>query len=136
MGRILTAVGALEAREKVVAPTTRMEFLGNVVDTIKMTLEVAEYRVEELTNLVCEWKNMNKFTLKQLQSLIGKLAFVTNCVRPGRIFLSRLLKVLREFPVAERSLPMQKEMLNDLQWWEHFLPRFDGSLNTLATGLP
>ena len=32
--RILTAVGMEEAQHKTVVPTTRMEFLGNTVDTV------------------------------------------------------------------------------------------------------
>lgn len=35
------------------------------------------------------------FTRRQLQSLLGKLSFVTACVRSGQIFVSRLLNCLR-----------------------------------------
>ena len=33
--------------------------------------------------------------LKELQSLLGKLNFVSQCVHPGRIFVNRLLNWLR-----------------------------------------
>ena len=33
---------------------------------------------------------------KELQSLLGKLNHVSQCVRPGRLFVSRLLNWLRE----------------------------------------
>ena len=36
------------------------------------------------------------FTKKQLQSLLGKLSFLTACVKPGIIFMAQLLNSLRE----------------------------------------
>ena len=44
MGQLLFALGAPEAKEKSVKPCTRMEFLGNTVDTVKQTLEVADHQ--------------------------------------------------------------------------------------------
>ena len=41
MTNILQEIGVQEAPEKAIEPTTRMEFLGNTVDTAKMTLEVS-----------------------------------------------------------------------------------------------
>lgn len=41
MKHLLFALGAPEAKEKLVKPCTRMEFLGNTVDTVKQTLEVS-----------------------------------------------------------------------------------------------
>ena len=94
MGRILKSLGVAESEEKSVEPTTRMEFLGNTTDSHSMTLEVSPQRKEELVELLRHWKGKKLFSKKQLQSLIGKLSFVTNCVRAGRIFLSRLIEQL------------------------------------------
>ena len=125
MGRILTSIGVDEAIEKAVPPTTRMEFLGNTVDTIKMTLEVSKNRRVELCNLLQQWCNRDMFTLKQLQTLIDKLSFVTNCIRAGCVFINRLLTVLRRMP-KRGAIPMEQEILLDIKWWMHYLPRFDG----------
>ena len=49
--------------------------------------------------MVESWFRKKKASLKELQSLLGKLHFVSACVRPGRIFVSRLLNWLRSaFP--------------------------------------
>ena len=96
MTNIMKEIGAQEADDKAVTPTTHMDFLGNTVDTVKFTIEVAESRKLELLNLAQQWMGKDWFTKKELQSLVGKLSFVTNCVRSGRIFLSRLLHELRE----------------------------------------
>jgi hypothetical protein len=65
-------------------------------------------------------------TVRELQSLLGKLHFVSSCVRPGRIFVSRLL-------IWIRSLPDDKEYYNiplfakkDLIWRSKFLNILNG----------
>ena len=124
MGKILSSAGVQEATEKAVPPTTRMEFLGNTLDSEKMTIEVSPDRKEELLELLDDWKSRQYFTKKQLQSLIGKLSFVTNCVRPGRIFLSRLIYRLTDCATSGNKL--DQEMVKDIQWWRDYLPDFDG----------
>ena len=125
MGKIMNTIGLQEAEEKSVPPNTRMEFLGNTVDTLRMTLEVSEHRKQELSEILDQSITKEKFTKKQLQSLIGKLSFVTNCIRPGRIFLNRLLAKLRECPEV-RTIQADAEMRRDIAWWRKFLPQFDG----------
>ena len=88
---IFQATGIQEAKDKAVSPTTRMDFLGNTLDTEKLTIEVSENRLLELNQLLKQWKNKKRCNKKQIQSLIGKLSFVTNCVKAGRVFLSRLI---------------------------------------------
>ena len=125
MDRILTSIGIQEAKEKAVPPTTRMEFLGNTVDTVKMTLEVSPDRCKELLNLLKEWKTRRNYSKKQIQSLIGKLSFVTNCVRPGRIFLSRLIQAMTDCP-EKGTVVVNEEIINDIDWWLGYLPSFSG----------
>ena len=126
MGRILSSLQIDEATEKAVPPTTRMEFLGNTVDTVKMTLEVSPERKQELMQLINKWLNRKRLRQKQLQSLIGKLSFVTNCVRPGRLFLSRMIDVLKQC-YKDGKNTITQEFMEDLRWWKEFLPQFDGT---------
>ena len=126
MGRILRSLNVAEADEKAVTPTTRMEFLGNTVDTVKMTLEVSDDRKQELLDLLNNWMRRTVFSKKQLQSLIGKLSFVTNCVQAGRLFLSRLIDQISEAQESRTNI-ITADMRLDMQWWQEFLPSFDGS---------
>ena len=127
MGSIMHSIGAEEAPDKSVEPTTRMEFLGNTVDTIRKTLEVSETRKIELSRLLEQWKSKKWCKKKELQSLIGKLSFVTNCLWAGRIFISRLIDSLAGFAQNEHGrIPVDDEMQKDLQWWRDFLPSFNG----------
>ena len=73
------------------------------------------------------WPQFSTFTRRQLQSLLGKLSFVTACIRPGRIFMSRLLNRLRSLPSKPSRFPVTSDMLPDIDWWLTFLPHFNGS---------
>ena len=124
LGKILVDIGVKEVKDKAVAPTTRMDFLGNMVDAERLTLEVSHERKQELLKLVDKWLIKVTLNKKQLQSLIGKLSFITNCVRPGRIFLARLIQVLKETLNTGVTM-VHPEIRKDLNWWKHFLPTFN-----------
>jgi hypothetical protein len=65
--------------------------IGILVDTVSCTLSITKERRDEISSLVEDWLIRNKCTLKESQSLLGKLHLDSTCVRPGRLFVSRLL---------------------------------------------
>ena len=99
--------------------------LGILVNTAAFTLKVPTTRLEDLLAELPTWPAANFFTKKQLQSLLGKLSFITVCVKPGRIFMAHLLNSLHECKrPASHRYPISATMLLDIQWWLVFLPRF------------
>ena len=68
-------------------PLTSMNCLGILVDTVAFTLEVPATHLTDLQADLTTWQVASFFTKKQLQSLLGKLSFITVCVKPGRIFM-------------------------------------------------
>ena len=68
-----------------------------------MTLEVTPDREVEISLLEESWLKKKKSSLKELQSLLGKLHFIAGCVRPGRIFVSRLLNWLPSDTVGNKQ---------------------------------
>ena len=72
------------------------------------------------------WLSRERFTIKELQSLLGKLSFVIACVHASRIFLSRLLNALWSFPSHAKHQPVTLAMRQDFLWWNTFLPLFNG----------
>ena len=65
-----------------------------------LMMKVTEDRMQELLQELQRWKTRIRFTRKQLESLLGKLQFVSNCVRPGRVMVMRLRNVLTETPMT------------------------------------
>ena len=120
-------LGLQSPPEKDCRPSTRMICLGILVDTEKMLFEVPADRLSDLKTELLQWTQFSTFTRRQLQSLLGKLSFVTACVWPGQIFMSRLLNRLRSLPSKPSRFPVTSDMLSDIDWWLTFLPHFNGS---------
>ena len=90
-----------------------MVCLGIDVDSEEMSLSVPPFRVQELLQELSLWSQRSRYTKKQLQSLLGKLLFVTACVKPGRIFMARLLNNSRSFSTSRSSCPISDDMRAD-----------------------
>ena len=126
LGCLLEACGLEESKEKAIAPTTRMPFLGVDCDTVKLTLEVTPDRVIEILELVESWLKRVTATVREIQSLLGKLQFISSCVRPGRIFVSRLLTWLRTIHSSTQREKIPTFVKKDIVWWSKFLPTYNG----------
>lgn len=107
-------------------PTFEMEFLGNRLNSKTGTISVTPERRVELVNKMSNWNQSTYITRRQLDSIIGKLQFVCNCVRSGRLFLNRLLNFLRKTKIGVRyRLPKQAK--KHLIWWMRCLEKFQGT---------
>ena len=100
-------------------------FLGVMFDTESCTLSLSEERLLEIRDLISDWLDKVEASRKELQSLLGKLNFVASCVRPGRIFISRLLETLRSLNDTGVTL-LSPSFKKDLLWWHKFLPTYNG----------
>ena len=119
-------LGLQASPEKDCPPATTMTCLGIEVDTNTFCLRVPRDRLGDLLLELTHWKARTSYRLKELQSLLGKLSFVTACVKSGRIFMSRLLNNLRAFPSSRRTAVVSHDMKLDIDWWLTFLPLFNG----------
>lgn len=127
LGVLLQKCGIEETLDKSVQPSQIMVFLGVLFNTITMTIEVTPERLVEIKQLVQMWLGKTSATLKQIQSLLGKLNFVAACVRPSRIFVSRLLCWLRSIHGSKLQYHIIPEFVKkDLIWWHRFLPMYNG----------
>ena len=71
------------------------------------------------------WLDKDSATLKEIQSLIGKLSFVCATVRSGRVFIARILEFVKIVKLGQprRILVSMKK---NLCWWDRFLTQFNG----------
>ena len=127
LGKILRDLGLEENIPKACPPSVIQTVLGVVIDTENMTISVTSERMEEIKNLLNKWENKTVCKKKELQSLIGKLCFVCKCVRQSRVFLNRLLEVLRsvDWAVSTR-IKLSTDFFKELKWWSMFMNRFNG----------
>ena len=64
----------------------------------------------------------------ELRQLLGKLSYVSACVRPGRAFMSRLLNALRSCASSPKRTvhPVSDALRADIIWWLYFLSHYNG----------
>ena len=123
--RTLRDVGLHRSAKKSVPPSVIIEFLGNLFNSEKMTIGVTPQRVHELMILLEQWRFKSCTTRRELESLIGKLQFISNCIKSGRLFVSRLLWQLK-FMDRRRSYELSEFARQDIRWWYLYLPTFTG----------
>ena len=121
--QLFLELGLQSSPDKDTLPTHEMSCLGICVNTLNMTLTVPYFHLEELQDLLSSWLNKTHFSKRELQQLLGKLAFVTACVCPGHAFSCRLINKLRSCFVRPRhqQYPVSDAIHGDLVWWKHFL---------------
>ena len=103
-----------------------MTFVGVLLNTQTLTLEITPEGLAEIRLLIIFWLNKSKATLKEVQSLLGKLNFVAACVRSSRVFISRLLQWLKcLYKENKKEYPIPEYAKKDLLWWDTFLPLYN-----------
>ena len=124
---VLEKCGIEEAKNKACPPSTIMTFIGVLFNTEKMTIEVTPERLNEIRILLRDWLSKETASIREIQSLLGKLNFIAACVRPGRIFVSRMLKWLKVLYSKDlQKYHIPPYVKKDILWWYKFLPTYNG----------
>ena len=125
LGQLLEDLGLMENMGKACPPSTIQLVLGVEIDTVKGTISVPDERLREIIELLGEWQGKAYTKKVKLQSLIGKLQFVTKYVRQSRVFLNRMLETLRAMKEKE-SIKLTQSFQKDVRWWLLFIEKFNG----------
>ena len=120
-------IGISLSPEKCVGPTTCLVFLGIELDSIRTTARLPSDKHAELIALLDEWANKRWCKLKKLQLLVGKLSHAC-LVMPLRLTCLRRLPDLLKGHSSKQSrfIRLNKECKLDIDWWQSFLPDWDG----------
>ena len=81
--------------------------------------------MKEFKQLCHSWNDKSSCTKTQLQSLLGSLLYITKCVRPARVFLNRMLTLLKNNHNSAR-IKLNKDFYQDLHWFNTFLQTYSG----------
>ena len=114
------------APDKIVPPTTRIEFLGITLDSQEMTMEIPTDKIEEVAKELDTWLYKTVVTRRETESLLGKLQFIGKCVKPGRVFIARLINWMKDLSrQGKHRIPM--EARKDIAWWARYITQFNGT---------
>ena len=119
-------LGVPVATHKTESPSTRITFLGILVDTESFTLSLPEEKLLCLRCLVQRSIARISFTRREMESLIGHLSHAATVIRPGRLFLRPLFGLLPSVPKPFHYLRLNLSMQADLMWCDLFLRDWNG----------
>ena len=115
-------LGVPFAFDKLIGPVTCIVYLGIEIDSIEQIAKLPADKLSELMSMLDFWCNRRKCTKRELLSLIGKLCFTAKVVRPGRIFLRRLIDLSTSVTELHHHVTLNASAREDIVWWLNFLP--------------
>ena len=119
-------LGVPIAEEKSVGPTTVLIFLGMEIDSNEMIVRIPLQKIEELKEMLIQMAKKKKVTLKELQTLTGKLSFFGRAIRCSRAFLRRFYDAMSGLKKPFHHLRVSNGMKQDIEMWLLFLEDFNG----------
>lgn len=121
----MQTLGVSEATNKTSYPATKMLWIGFWFDTIKMEVRIPEDKIDEVRTLLLQWRGKQKASRKQIQRLLGKLFYISQCCKPARLFVSRMLDTLREAP-HQGMVTLSTDFQKDVSWFVDLMPSYNG----------
>ena len=121
---ICLEVGMPISPEKTFWGTTKLIFLGLLIDTCRRMVFIPTEKVQKAIFMVTDMlqRPSKKTTLRELQSLCGTLNFFGRCIIPARTFTRRLYaKTANKNLKAHHHIRIDSEMRLDLEMWLRFL---------------
>ena len=123
---LFSELGVPIAEDKLVTPTTSIAYLGIEIVSGNMTVRLPAEKLHILKTELLGWTTKNKTTKKDLLSIIGKLAFAAKVVKPGRIFMRRLIDLSTTVNKLHHWISINKEARLDFLWWHSFIESWNG----------
>ena len=129
--KLLRSLGFAINYGKLIPPTTRITFLGIILDSQTMCVELPQEKLCELRSLLNRTLTLKKITKRSLQSLAGKLNWATQCIHGGRFHLRRIIDKITPLRHPGHRTRVTADMRADIIWWLGYMDVFNGSVRML-----
>ena len=133
--QLLNDLGLPINQKKVGAPCRALTCLGICVNLDNNTLSIDETKLQSILDECQKFVSKKHTTKKALQCLLGKLIYVHKCVKPERLFINRMLTLLRK-NAHRNKITLDRDFCKDLNWFLTFLPQFNGITCINKTVIP
>ena len=122
---LITDLGLPLNPDKVQPPSDSIEIMGVEVNAVLKTIAIPQTKLADIVRTVDEFSRKTFMSKKELQSLLGKLLYISKIIRPARGFLNRMLQTLRNMSNMTR-IKIDEEFTRDLNWFRVFVRTFNG----------
>jgi hypothetical protein len=110
-----------------------LNFLDVTLDLVAMQARLSSAKLAALSNLISATLARHSITRKELDRLNGKLNWVCRVVYGGRTFLRRLIDAQWSVKRAHHHIRLSSSIRLDLEWWQQFLPQFNGQTDLIPS---
>lgn len=125
--QLTASLGLSLAHAKCAPPSTAMQWLGYDIDTCNMLLSIPQDKMREVLAHCQLWGSKLRASRLMIQSLIGKLLHLANCVRHARKFTSRILATLRRMGENDKTwITLDEGFKADVSWFRHYASSANG----------
>lgn len=129
--RLLFLGFIINLEKSILEPTQRIHFLGVILDLLKMMFELPQDKLtcyrRRIKKLIKKAKRSKPFTLLELQSIVGTLVSVNDCIWASRIHINSLIELLRKaLEHKDGQVIPSAQAAEDLQWWMDNLEIWNG----------
>ncbi|OWA54933.1 hypothetical protein BV898_19320 [Hypsibius exemplaris] len=126
------SLGVPIAHDKTDGPSTRLPFLGILLDSVAQTISLPSGKHAEIVAVISAWLHRTSCSHTELQSLIGTLSWAAKCIPSGRLYIRRMIHLLMAHKAQRGCIPLSRDFFLDLRWWETFLPLWNGSCSFIS----
>ena len=112
---------------KTQGPATVLEFMGIILDSVRMEARLPGDKIERLRVAFDIFQKRRSCTLKELQSLIGSLNFACKVIPPGRPYLQRMIELTRNVKQPHHHIKLSAGFFKDLEMWKQFIVNWNGA---------
>ena len=114
-------LGLPVALDKLEGPDTTLTFLGFELDSRALEIRLPQRKLGELRELIQQWQGKRSCTMKDLESLVGKLGHAAQVVPPGRTFLWRMFELKAAVRHVKGKFRLNAGFRSNVLWWATFL---------------
>ena len=128
--RFNTQLGFHINYNKVEGPSQNLTFLGVGLDSMTMTLSIPPSKLIECDEIMSRFIAQRKVNKRKIQSLVGKLNWLSHLIYGGRSHMRRLIDRCNTLRKPWHRTIVTVEMKKDIQWWINFMRVFNGKTTT------
>eukprot|EP01126_Amoeba_proteus_P004040 TRINITY_DN11384_c0_g1_i15.p1 TRINITY_DN11384_c0_g1~~TRINITY_DN11384_c0_g1_i15.p1 ORF type:complete len:563 (-),score=72.01 TRINITY_DN11384_c0_g1_i15:15-1703(-) len=120
----------INMKKSILKPTTRVVFLGFIVDSVLMKMFIPGPKIKEIRKMAGKLIKEEKCTIRMLSSFLGKISAAAEAVLPWRLRTRALLldkhKIFREKCSWESTVHLSQDSLSELRFWTDCVQNFNG----------
>ncbi len=123
---VFSSLGVPLSEEKTVGPSTRIEFLGIMLDSALMQASLPREKLCRIRDILKSFSSAASVSKRDLLSLLGHLNFAMRIIPQGRSFVSRLLDLSKTVKELHETIILDPGCLSDIRFWSLFLDEWNG----------